>query len=86
VINTGSIATRVLGRYRSRAAQPVENDIGHLKALELEIVAADLLRMRHGEGDEKIRHDPGAIAAVAIELAQQSRRRKRKITSMKAGL
>jgi hypothetical protein len=42
--------------------------------------------MRRGEGDEKIRHDPGAIAAIAIELAQQSRRRKRKITSMKAGL
>jgi hypothetical protein len=38
------------------------------------------------QADETIRHDPGAIAAVAVELAQRGRRRRRKLISMKAAL
>ena len=86
VVNTAPVTGRVLNRYRARAAQPVANDIENLEAMGLEIVAADLLRMRRAQVDEKIRHDPGAIAAVALELAQRGRRRRRKLTSMKANL
>jgi hypothetical protein len=74
----------VLTRYRAGAAQPVDNDLENLEALGLEIVAADLLRMRPAQPDETIRHDPGSIAAVAVELAQRGRRRRRKLTSRKA--
>jgi len=86
VLNTASITGPVLSRYRARAAQPVDNDIEILEALGLEVVAADLVRMRPTQADQAIRHDPGAIAAVALELAQQGRRRRRKLISMKAGL
>ena len=86
VVNTRAIRRGALERYRARAAQPVENDIENLEAMGLDIVATDLLRMQPPPVDERIRHDPGAIAAVALELAQRGRRRRRKITSKKAAL
>jgi len=45
----------------------------------LEVLSADLLRMSRATAGAKIRHDPGSIAAVTLELAQQGRRRKRKL-------
>jgi uncharacterized cofD-like protein len=86
VLNTAPITGPVLSRYRAGAAQPVDNDVESLEAMGLDIVATDLLRMRPVQADQRIRHDPGAIAAVAVELAQQGRRRRRKLISMKAGL
>ena len=86
VVNTAPITGPVLSRYRAGAAQPVDNDLENLEAMGLDIVATDLLRMRHVQADERIRHDTGAIAAVALELAQRGRRRRRKLTSMKANL
>jgi hypothetical protein len=35
--------------------------------------------MSRAKVGEKIRHDPGSIGAVTLELAQQGRRRKRKL-------
>jgi len=86
VVNTSAIRRRALDRYRARAAQPVDNDLENLEAMGLEVVATDLLRMQRPQADEIIRHDPGAIAAVALELAQRGRRRRRKLTSMNAAL
>lgn len=81
VVNDAAIPGRVLHRYQASAAQPVENDLGNLKRLGMEVVSTDLLRMSRTLAAGKIRHDPGAISAVAIELAQQGRRRKRKLAS-----
>lgn len=81
VLNSSSIRGRALDHYQAQEAQPVENDIANLTALGVDVVAADLLRMSGTRMQNKIRHDPGAIAATAIELAQQGRRRKRKLAS-----
>jgi len=79
VVNTGSLPGRLLNPYQAKSAQPVDNDTENLQALGLEVVSADLLRMSRAKIGAKIRHDPGSIAAVAMELAQQGRRRKRKL-------
>jgi uncharacterized cofD-like protein len=79
VVNTGSLPGRLLNPYQAKSAQPVENDTANLEALGLEVLCADLLRMSRARVGEKIRHDPGSIGAVTLELAQQGRRRKRKL-------
>jgi len=77
VLNSKSIRGRALDLYRANDAQPVENDISNLKALGLELMETDLLRMSGTRLINTIRHDPGAIAAAAIELALQGRRRRK---------
>ncbi|MGD0199803.1 MAG: gluconeogenesis factor YvcK family protein [Bryobacteraceae bacterium] len=71
VLNTRPIGGALLARYARQKAQPVENDIGRLRRMGLRIVGRDLV----GEG-ERIRHDPRAAAAVALELAAEGRRRR----------
>ena len=56
-----------------------KTDTKNLSALGVEVLCTDLLRMPRAKAGEKIRHDPGAIGAVTLELAQQGRRRKRKL-------
>jgi uncharacterized cofD-like protein len=75
VINSRPIEGKVLERYRQQAARPVENDIAKLKKMGVRIVATDLLRIQGRLPKGKIRHDSGAIAAVAIELARQEKRK-----------
>jgi uncharacterized cofD-like protein len=79
VVNTGSLPGKLLNPYQAKSAQPVENDTENLEALGLEVLFADLLRMSRAKVGAKIRHDPGSIGAVTLELAQQGRRRKRKL-------
>ena len=76
VVNTGRIRGNILERYQRSAARVVENDLENLRALGVGLHAADLVRMAGARSSPKIRHDSGAIAAVAIELAQRARRRK----------
>jgi uncharacterized cofD-like protein len=78
VVNTGPLPRKLLHPYRAKFAQPVENDIEKLKALGLEVLCMDLLRMTRPKAGAKIRHNQGSIGAVTLELAQQGRRRKRK--------
>jgi uncharacterized cofD-like protein len=77
VLNTRSVSRRALQRYRKQDAQPVENDTEMLRRMGLKVVEADLLRMMDRKIGDKIRHDPGALAAVAIELAQEARRNRK---------
>ena len=79
VVNTGSLPSRLLNPYQAKSAHPVDNDIENLEALGLEVLSTDLLRMSRAHSANKIRHDPGAIGAVTMELAQQGRARKRKL-------
>jgi uncharacterized cofD-like protein len=74
VVNTRSVSKRALQRYRAQDAQPVENDSEMLRRMGLKVVEADLLRMTDRKVGDKIRHDPGALAAVAIDLAMEGRR------------
>ena len=79
VVNTGTLPGKLLNPYQAKSAQPVENDIENLEALGLQVLSTDLLRMSRAKVGAKIRHDPGSIGAVTLELAQQGRRRKRKL-------
>jgi len=78
VVNTAALPGRVVHQYQAKFAQPVENDVENLAAMGVDVLAADLLRLR-GQTGQKIRHDPGVTGAVALELAQQGRRRKRRL-------
>jgi hypothetical protein len=72
-VNTRQVAAKVLNRYRASAAKPVENDFAKLEGMGLRVIAADLLGMPGVRFQQKVRHDPAAIGAVALELAQQGR-------------
>jgi uncharacterized cofD-like protein len=76
VINNASIRGKALDKYQERAARPVDVDLNKLKAMGLDVYPAALLMLSSINGTEKIRHDPDALAAVAIDLAQGSRRRR----------
>ena len=78
VVNNKPIRGQVLRRYAAQAAQPVENDVQELVALGLDVVEADLLRMTPIRGNAPIRHDSGALAAVAIEIVRRGNRRERR--------
>ena len=47
----------------------------------VKVIEADLVRIAGRRMQEKIRHDPGAIGAIAIELARQGRRAKERLAS-----
>jgi uncharacterized cofD-like protein len=74
VVNTRAFSKAALARYRQMQAKPVENDVDMLRRMGISVVEADLLRMAGRTVSDKIRHDPGALAAIAIELAQEARR------------
>jgi uncharacterized cofD-like protein len=73
VLNTRPIGPAILEKYSQQMALPVENDLERLKGMGVRIVGRDLV-----EESEKIRHDPAATAAVAMELAAEGRLRRRK--------
>ncbi len=81
VLNTRPYSRRALEEYRAHAAQPVEPDVPAIHAAGVRVLATDLLRLHSRRAEQKIRHDPGALAAVAIELAEEGRQRSHRIAS-----
>jgi uncharacterized cofD-like protein len=81
VVNTGPILRKALEHYRAQEARPVENDVRKIEVLGVKVVEADLVRIAGRRVQERIRHDPGAISAVAIDLARQGRRAKERLAS-----
>jgi uncharacterized cofD-like protein len=77
VVNTQPFAQRSLSHYRARSAQPVEVDVDNLRAMGVRVIGTDLVRLAGVRASQtapaKIRHDPGATAAIAVELAHESR-------------
>ena len=70
VLNTSPIPSTLLRRYARARVKPVENDFESLHELGIKVTTAELL----GETPaEKVRHQPDALAAVAIDLANRSR-------------
>ncbi len=70
ILNTLPISPALLRKYARQKALPVENDFDRLVEMGLKVVGRRLLQQ-----SEKVRHDPPAIAAVALELAAEGRRR-----------
>jgi uncharacterized cofD-like protein len=73
VVNARPVKGDLLKRYEAQKAHPVEIDRANIVRMGVALMEVDLLRM-----SDKIRHDPSVTGAVAIELAQRGRRRKRK--------
>lgn len=71
VVSTSKISPAVRRRYAEQNSAPIENDIRALKSLGLAIIGADLLQR-----GPKVRHNPAAIAEVAVELALEARKRR----------
>lgn len=71
VVSTTRVSPALRRKYAEQNASPVENDNAGLHDLGLEILEADLLQK-----GPKVRHNPAAIGAVALELARRGRARK----------
>ena len=71
VLNTSPIRAALKKRYAREQMQPVENDLESIRNMGIQIVKANLLRK-----GTVARHDPAAIAAVAVKLAQDGRKRR----------
>jgi uncharacterized cofD-like protein len=70
VVNTHHIGGERRRRYAAEKVYPVQVDMPRLEQGGVEVIARDLLAK-----SAKVRHDPDATAAVAIELAQRARLR-----------
>jgi uncharacterized cofD-like protein len=68
VVNTKRIPAPLRKRYAAERAMPVQNDFDRLAQMGLRVVSRELA----AEGS-RVRHDPAAIAEVAIGLASESR-------------
>lgn len=71
VLNTGAIKPALRKRYARELAQPVENDMENICAMGVQVVTADLIA-----GADMARHDPQAVAQIAVRLAREGRRRR----------
>jgi uncharacterized cofD-like protein len=68
VMNTTALTPAMRRRYALENVSPVENDLDAVRELGVEPVTAKLLKK-----GTKVRHDPAAIAAVAMDLAHKGR-------------
>ena len=73
VVNTGSVRPALRKKYASQQVMPVDVDREALASLGLEVVAGNLLHE-----SATVRHNPDAVAAVALQLAQKGRQRRLK--------
>ena len=76
VVNTEPITAPLRSRYAAQQALPVENDFDSLAAAGVRVVARDIAAQ-----GEKVRHDPGKIADIAIHLAGEGRRKRAKTST-----
>jgi len=71
IVNIGSVRPALLRKYGTQQVKPVEVDFETLGRLGVEVVTGNLLHE-----SAKIRHNPDAVAAVALELARKGRQRR----------
>ncbi|MBV9301346.1 MAG: YvcK family protein [Acidobacteriaceae bacterium] len=72
VLNTAPIPAKLRRKYAAAHVRPVENDFDNLEGLGLKVVTAELLE-HASTAPRKVRHNPGALAEVVIDLASRSR-------------
>ena len=78
VVNSGELGSGAVRAYGTMSARPVEADTAQIEKLGIRVIATDLVRRAGKKQTDKIRHDPGAIGAVTIELAQEHRWKSKK--------
>ncbi len=71
VLNTREIRPSLRRRYARQQSAPVENDLNEIGATGVNVVCGDLV-----QESDVVRHNPDAIAAIAIELAMEGRKRR----------
>lgn len=72
VLNSAPIAPALRRKYARAKVEPVQHDIDALDKLGVKIVTADLVS-NASVAQERIRHDPAALAEVVLDLASRSR-------------
>lgn len=72
VVNAATIAPDLKRKYAREKVKPVEYDLEGLFQLGVKIVTADLV-IGTSVAQDKIRHDPAALAQVVVDLASRSR-------------
>lgn len=72
IVNTQPITARQRRKYAAEKARVVLNDVDRLSEMGLQVVCKDLLA-----SGEIVRHDPGASAEVALQLAKHGRNSRR---------
>ena len=75
VVNTALVRPSLRRKYARQEVSPVEVDIEAIEKLGVELVTANLLHE-----SATVRHDPAAVAAVAMRLASKGRRRRQNAT------
>lgn len=68
IVNTAPIPALLRKTYAAERAMPVENDFDRLAQMGVRVVARDL-----AAAGDKVRHDPAAIASIAVDLAYEAR-------------
>lgn len=68
ILNTTPLSGAQRRRYAAEKVYPVELDVPRIEELGLEVIGRPLLAK-----GPKVRHDPMAIARIAVELAGESR-------------
>ena len=76
VLNTGVIKPALRKRYAREKAEQVENDVERIRQTGINIVTADLVAGSVKAGSVKVRHNPEAVAEIALRLAGEGRRRR----------
>jgi uncharacterized cofD-like protein len=71
VVNTAPVRPSLRRKYARQEVSPVEVDLEALNGLGVELVTANLLHE-----SATVRHDPAAVAEVALSLATKGRRRR----------
>lgn len=69
VVNSKPIPALLQNRYARRKAHPIENDAEAMAGLGVRVITREL-----AADGPKVRHNPEALAEVAVELAIQTRR------------
>lgn len=70
VVNSAPVPASVKRKYVRARVHPVESDVEVLAGMQVKVVTADLLSITP---ENKVRHDPEALADVVIDLASRSR-------------
>ena len=74
VVNTAPVRLSLRRKYARQEVKPVEADLEALNGLGVELVTANLLHE-----SATVRHDPAAVAAVAMRLASKGRRARKSL-------
>ena len=72
IVSTSRVSPALRRSYALQDAAPIENDFDAIARLGLEVIEADLLMK-----GSPVRHNPAAIARVAVDLAIQGQRMRR---------